>query len=296
MGPVTRGTIVCAVGSADDAGRPVLVAGELARRLDDGLVLVHAVTAPPPALARGAGMRPVAVSPPDHERLERAAEAVLLEAQQRCGDTPVLRRPLVGDPAAAVVDAAADADANLIVVGSGRRGLFAGALLGSVSRGIADATETPVVVVPVEGELRPLAPVKRIVCGVADGEESRRAARVGRELAARFDAKLVLAGAAASAALPGASAAPGDVWELLRAEEERVRLPPPLRRGRGPAGRHRVPRARAGSPAVALEEVASEEDAALIVVGRRGGLFRDLVRGSVSADLQTRARRPVVLA
>jgi nucleotide-binding universal stress UspA family protein len=52
----------------------------------------------------------------------------------------------------------------------------------------------------------------------------------------------------------------------------------------------------ASSPADAIVAVASEIDAAVIVVGSRGfaGL-RELVRGSVSHDVATRADRPVLI-
>ena len=51
-----------------------------------------------------------------------------------------------------------------------------------------------------------------------------------------------------------------------------------------------------GSPAEAIREAADSEDAELLVVGSRGrGGLRSAVLGSVSRELTTRARRPVVV-
>ena len=51
-----------------------------------------------------------------------------------------------------------------------------------------------------------------------------------------------------------------------------------------------------GSPAEAIRETADGEDAELLVVGSRGhGGLRSAVLGSVSRELATRARRPVVV-
>lgn len=270
-----RPVIVCAVAGVEEAEYPVAVARELAERLEDELVLVHVAVPPPPLPRSGAlGVDPrQAVEP---ARLETAARSVLDTIAARLHLEAVRRRPLVGDPATAVLDVAEELDADLIVVGSRRHGRFVTALLGSVSREIADATDRPVVVVPTARDHAHLIPVRCVVCGVDGSPESRRALLAARDLAERLRAKLVLASAQVSV---------GEGLHLLGQLAQAEDLPS-----------NTGLRVRFGSPAEVLEHVAAEEDAALVVVGRRGGLLKDLLRGSVSATLHAYAHRILVLA
>lgn len=57
-------------------------------------------------------------------------------------------RSVVGDPAGALVDTAAELDADLLVVGRRGRGRLVEALLGSVPRTLAHVADVPLVVVP----------------------------------------------------------------------------------------------------------------------------------------------------
>lgn len=61
-----------------------------------------------------------------------------------CGELSVM----AGDPTEALIQAAQERDARLIVVGSHSRGKIAAALVGSVSRRLASRAATPVVVLP----------------------------------------------------------------------------------------------------------------------------------------------------
>jgi nucleotide-binding universal stress UspA family protein len=283
--PSRRRTILCAVAGVEEAERPVAVARELAERLADEVVLVHVVV-PPPPVPRGGGFPPGPYEPVELTSFERTGGAILRAIAERTALEAARRRPLVGDPATAVVSLAEEMDADLIVVGARRRGLFVSALLGSVSREIADATDRPVVVVPSAGRLAHLTPVRCVVCGVDGGPESRRAVRVANDLAARLQVGLVLAYAEATPALRGVPPLPLDeISEFLRDVVASEGLPAETQL-----------RSRYGSAADVLEDVAEEEGAGLIVVGRRGGLLKDMFRGSVSAGLHAHAHRVVVLA
>lgn len=70
-----------------------------------------------------------------------------------------------------------------------------------------------------------------------------------------------------------------------------------VERARGRLGDERADvRVVSGSPAEAIRKTADGEDAELLVVGSRGhGGLRSAVLGSVSRELATRARRPVVV-
>lgn len=269
-----RPALVCAVAGVEQAEHPVTVARELAERLRDELVLVHVAVQPPPTWGRG--LQAGAYQPVEPSRLVAAADSVLDRVAEQLDLEDVPRRALVGDPATAVVAVAEELDADLIVVGSSRRGPFVSALLGSVSRAIADATERPVVVVPSTGQRPHVTPVRCVVCGVDGSTESRRAIRAARDLADRLQAKLVLAAAQVSLE---------EGQRLLQRLIEAEDLPPDTGLS-----------VRFGSPADVLRQVACDEHAALIVVGRSGGLLSDLLHGSVSAALYAHADQIVVLA
>lgn len=269
-----RPSIVCAVAGLEQAEHPVTVARELAERLRDELVLVHVAIPSPPIWDGGLHAGPYPPVEPSH--LAAAADSVLDSVVEQLNLEEVTRRTLVGDPATAVVSVADELDADLIVVGSSRHGPFVSALLGSVSRAIADATERPVVVVPSTGPRPHVTPVRCVVCGVDGSMESQRAIRAARDLADRLQARLVLAAAQVSLE---------EGQRLLQRLIEAEGLPPDTGLS-----------VRFGSPADVLRQVACDEDAALIVVGRSGGLLSDLLHGSVSAALYAHADRIVVLA
>lgn len=77
---------------------------------------------------------------------EAELAAVIDEVAAAHPSTTVERQVVVGSPAAALIEAGADA--SLIVVGSRGRGGFAGLLLGSVSHQLAHHAPCPVVIVP----------------------------------------------------------------------------------------------------------------------------------------------------
>ena len=114
-----------------------------------------------------------------------------------------------------------------------------------------------------------------IVCGVDTSEAAREVADVARWLAEALDARLVVAHV-----VDGDS---GEAEDLMSALRDRLTEPAEVKLVDG-------------SPAEALLETADREAADFLVVGSRGrGALRSAVVGSVSRELATQARCPVVI-
>ena len=137
--------IVCGVDDSDVARAAVRVARDLSERVGTRLVLVHVALASVPP---GTSAAPLARSKLV-ERERRDAESLLAEqAVEIGGGSDIERRVLFGDPAQALLDLARSEGADLLVVGSRKRGALSSALLGSVSAKLAGAAPCPVVIVP----------------------------------------------------------------------------------------------------------------------------------------------------
>ena len=141
-----------------------------------------------------------------------------------------------------------------------------------------------------------------IVCGVDQSEHCRRALRVGAELAERLDSQLVLVNVRPSPAdLP-----PGMAAEIGIARERAVEGGRRLFAELGdelvsePSSRPLLKCVRArvefGEPAAALNAVADELRASMIVVGARGrGAAGAALLGSVSQNLAAERSRPLLV-
>jgi len=119
---------------------------------------------------------------------------------------------------------------------------------------------------------------------------------VAAELSEHLAARLVLVHVAPVPAIPGTAAVPGAAEELRQVEAERWRglLTGLLANGRQEARAER--RVAFGMPAAALEALARDESADLIVVGSSGhGAFASALLGSVPAELARSAPCPVVV-
>lgn len=127
-------------------------AADLASKYNAELILLTvAPDLPPeldPAIEEYARLEHIPV--PETELALTTADGVLDNAQRKArtkGATRISAESSFGDPARAIIAAARDRQADLIVVGSRGHGRLAGLLLGSVAQKVISLAHCPVVVV-----------------------------------------------------------------------------------------------------------------------------------------------------
>jgi len=256
-------SIVCGIDDARAGHAAVEVAATLARSLDCELVLAHVVDDPPTFPYRDARLREL-----ERRRVIEAGTPLLERIAAGLPGLAPRTKVLLGAAVERLTDLCRDEDAELLVVGSRGRGPLASALLGSVSRSLASASECPVVVVPAQVAGERFLENGRIVCGVDGSVGSVRALRVALGLAERTGRELLALyvdeyGAWDDASLDG----DGDGLQVY-----------------------------AGEPVDALARRAADDRGSLIVVGSRGlGPVRSAVLGSVSNALVAAASVPVLV-
>ncbi|HTN99535.1 MAG TPA: universal stress protein [Microthrixaceae bacterium] len=192
-----------------------------------------------------------------------------------------------GDPSDVIIGAAKDRDVSLVVIGARGSGGFEQLGLGGVAHHVSHHLQRPLVVVPHEGGALVGGTV---VVGVDGSPESRPALRWAVEAAKKTNSLLH----AVFAYDPMADSYPhGDASNWRYKNEDAMREE--IHSLHGPDVRLRITRV-GNHPVEALTEVASDDDASVIVVGTRGhGGFRGLVLGRVPAQLLHHAGRPVAL-
>lgn len=261
-------SIVCGVDGTQASRWAARVAGELARELDRTLVLVHVAEDRPTFPYGDIRLRELS----RREAIE-AATPMLKRTAAAASDVSTEIRVVFGDPAKALIAAAHDADAELLIVGSRGRGAIASMMLGSVSAQLATVAPCPVVVVPsVEAADRWLARPSnsRVICAIDDSAGSVRALRVAADLAERLELEHSFV-----------HVDPDD-------QSEDAPLDPPL----GTLAALTVVR---GEPVAALREVATDAETSLLVVGSRGRTSWRAPLGSVSRALAADAPVPVMV-
>ena len=153
--------ILVATDGSPSAMEAVAFGVELAAEHASELMFVHVVpvvdVVPATGFAPISGAFPHDLSEHDRTLLVEAAEVAV---EQGIVATTVLLR---GDTVDEIVAFADSHDVDLIVVGSRGRGAIAGALLGSVSRGILGESKRPVLIVPATTELAATRPAPRAV-------------------------------------------------------------------------------------------------------------------------------------
>lgn len=131
--------VLAAVDGSEEAERGLGMARELAERLGASVALVRAYSVPPPV-----GVEFVYYSPDVYQELEQAA-AAYLDRVARPGETKYV---VQGAPAAAVVEAATQCDAGLVVVATRGLGLARRLILGSTTDRLMRTVRRPLLVVP----------------------------------------------------------------------------------------------------------------------------------------------------
>ena len=271
------------------------VATTIARRLEARLLLAHVVG----STAISAGDRG------SHQvtaRGRRFLERMALEAG--CGEwaQAVVR---IGDPGSALEDLARRGGADVVISGSHGRRSIRRALLGDLSRHLTKRSARAVIVVPPEaarrweGGEREGGTLNSIACGVDGSMMGFEAAEAAGQVAAGLGARLTLVHAYLSVSPVGFTTPPHrvlDVGTFTESERRsRLRL---LSRAARLAGEWKEVRTviREDEPVSAIESVAEEQRASLIIVGSRGrGKLLPAVLGSTSARLTVSATRPVLV-
>jgi nucleotide-binding universal stress UspA family protein len=183
-----RSIIVGIDGSAEAAGA-ARVASLLAHDLDRRLVLAH-VTNDPPVFPFGDSWARTQQRREAITEAGRLFDAVSRDVGEPMAKRRVVFRDLTNDGIADRLRAVSrEEDADLIVVGSRRRGPLVRALLGSVSASLSTDGVCPVVVVPSEAAEHRPDPAARfgpIVCAVDGSPESDRAQLLSEQLADRL--------------------------------------------------------------------------------------------------------------
>jgi nucleotide-binding universal stress UspA family protein len=184
-----------------------------------------------------------------------------------------------GPAASVLLTAAARADTDMLVMGARGRGGFAGLLLGSVSQECVEHSPCPVVVLRDE----PDASDGPIVIGLDGSGGASRALDWALDLAEATAATVV----AVHAPILGANNA------MMEAASQS------LEQWCAPIRARAVPyemRIEPGDPRTALEQVADETGASLLVVGTRGlGPVRGLLLGSVAGYIARYSKGPIAI-
>jgi len=232
--------------------------------------------------------------------LQAESQSVVDDARRRLEKrwNNVTARVLEGDARAAIVEAATERHADLIVLGARGLGNVASFLLGSVSLGVTRDAPCPVLVC--KGAPRPLQRVSLAVDGSA---HARAAVEFFASLALPTPTSLRILGVVEPLRYP--TSAPGFIASTLKAamedfeNEARGRLQMAV----GQAAtllRPRVARVvtatPTGSPAPTIVRDAETYGTDLIVVGARGlGTLARLALGSVSEAILRQASCPVLV-
>lgn len=134
---MTRGTVVCGVTDTPDGRSAAELAAALGSRLGLRLVLVHAVDGVPPGTDESLSAR----------QRQARAEQILAEVAREIGNGTE-QRVLLGRPADALAQVAAEEGADLVVIGSRPAGLGSRKLRSTLARELEATTPIPVAVAP----------------------------------------------------------------------------------------------------------------------------------------------------
>lgn len=284
--------IVCGVDYSSHSRRALAIAGRAAARIGQPLFVVSALD---PLLAEAADLRygPGRLVEDARRDLDTLCQEVLTPGERLAAR--VTLSVVVGDPGAALLTAADQAKAAMIVVGTQGLGRTERLLFGSTTLSVMRASTRPVLAVPPAATSSPGNPdetvplVRRIVCGVDFSDDSASAARAAISLGSILSVPVTLVHSAALVPAPA-------TWdELARSAHERrvadatERLATLARSLGDPPPSFEV---KTGDASSALAEEASSGEPALIVVGLRGASGHR--PGSTAVRVISEARVPVL--
>ena len=257
----TRSTILVGVDGSPDASIAAAWAVDVGRRMDASVKAVAAWSDVPP--------------PYDDDIHEHAAEIgahvanVASQSLHDDGLDGIDVTAIQGPIAKVLLEAADEADASMLVVGTRGRGPLSALLLGSVSRRLLFTTHRPLVIVPRRSTLDP-PDLTRVLVGADCSAVAERVL----SWSAKFCADLGVPATIARCIGPDRERPPGHVKQI----EDRVRsdTEEALKPFRNLGVEYTIVIAHC-DPRVALLEDATTDQAGLIVIGTRGeGQFRGL--------------------
>ncbi len=143
------GRLLVPVDGSEAGERAAAVAGELARRFDSRITLLHVQHIPESILTASSLAGLVTLPEIAAEAMEEGAREILRAAREvlHLPDDRVTERILLGHPAETIARLSEEGECDLIVMG--RRGLsgIRGFLLGSVSDSVVHHAKCPVLIV-----------------------------------------------------------------------------------------------------------------------------------------------------
>ena len=198
-----------------------------------------------------------------------------------------------GAPAAALVAAAIELEADLVLVGTGGVGRLRGAVLGSVSSPVLQHAPCSVMLFP-EREPASAVLVRTVVVGIDGSPSSAYALQVGQALAVALGATLMLAHVV-DPKLPVTAHPPKAALGQMRTGG--MRILHEARQSVSAAAEDVAEQLLEGRPREELVRASEQHGSAVLVVGTRGlGGFRELLLGSTSRWVVNNARCPVLVA
>lgn len=171
----------------DDRGREAIaLASAIARTQDAQLDLVHVLRSPSPTEASYGPERAF------QEFLAAKADGWLDEALAMVGPGVSATKHIryAGSFAEGLLEAAAEVDAGLIVVGAARNGLFKRFTIGAVANALLHASPVPVALAP--SGYRPTSGITRMTCALGTREGAQALLEVAVDAAARRSVPLRL--------------------------------------------------------------------------------------------------------
>lgn len=239
-----------------------------------------------------------------HDASEQAtAEAQLQSASQGLNNTNVTvrTRTLTGEPAAEIVEAAANGGASMIVMASHGRGALGRLLHGAVADNVARQASVPVMVIRKELEGPGPVGIMRLVLPVDGSPLAEESLPFAITLAQRLGAPILLVRSVNVAEMMPPAVGMGeaipfeiydDVERQMRQEAEQYlqNLAAKLRA----EGLNVSAQVLFGPPASAISEVTHAGDVVILVSHERSGITRWLM-GSVAEQLVRIDEAPVIL-
>lgn len=183
--------IVCPVDFSPISKRALDHAAVIARWYEAELVVLHVIPFMPTIFGFPAAVDAAAVAAADADAVIPTLTEFVAQAETMVSATRTMVRS--GSPAVEILQCAAEAEADLLVLGTHGRTGFERFMVGSVTEKILRKAPCPVLSVPPHGEGQPERPVfARILCGADFSEASDRAVQYALSLAQEANGLLTL--------------------------------------------------------------------------------------------------------